>query len=89
MVGCVEVRWPLAAAATALTVSPGQPRVHQHVFSGQPLVRFALQQTANETLCTARKMVGKAELSAANFGEQTAVLSTMEWISEKGNKMLK
>ena len=89
MISCVKVWWPLAAAAAALAVSAGQPRVHQHVFSGQPLVGFALQQTANETLCTAGKVVGEAELSAANFCKQAAVLRTMEWISEKEKKTIK
>ena len=65
-----------------LPVGPHQPGVHQHVLRGDPLARLLPQQAFDQALCSGAQGVRQGKLTSPNFGEQSAMFSTMKWVPE-------
>ncbi len=60
-----------------------QPRVDEHVLRGQALGRVLAQQAADEALTARGQALGKVKVAAADLGEETGVLLTVEGIPKE------
>ena len=77
-----------AQAGTLPVAGGGQPGVDENVLRGEPVLRLLLQQGADEALGSRAQAVGQVELTASDFGKQTAMLGTVERISENKRKLI-
>lgn len=57
-----------------------QPRVGEHVFTGEPFTGLLAQEAADETLGARAQGFRQGELTAPDLGKQAAVLRTVERI---------
>ena len=64
-----------------------QPGVDEHVLGADPLARLLAQQAPDQALRPGGERVWKGEVTSTDFGEQTAVLSSMKRVSEIGAEL--
>ena len=64
-----------------------QPGVDEHVLGADPLPRLLAQQAPDQALRPGGERVWKGEVTSTDFGEQTAVLSSMKRVSGIGAEL--
>ena len=64
-----------------------QPGVDEHVLGADPLTRLFAQQAPDQALRPGGERVWKGEVTSTDFGEQTAVLSSMKRVSGRGAEL--
>ena len=64
-----------------------QPGVDEHVLGADPLARLLAQQAPDQALRPGGERVWKGEVTSTDFGEQTAVLSSMKRVSGRGAEL--
>ena len=68
-------------------MAANQPGVDEHVLGADPLARLLAQQAPDQALRPGGERVWKGEVTSTDFGEQTAVLSSMKRVSEIGAEL--
>ena len=68
-------------------MAANQPGVDEHVLGADPLARLLAQQAPDQALRPGGERVWKGEVTSTDFGEQTAVLSSMKRVSGIGAEL--